>query len=296
MDFKQLEAFVYVVRSGSFSKAAEKLYLTQPTISAHIGSLEKELGAQLLVRSAKEAYPTQTGSALYEHAVRMLAMRDDALRTCKNSAPDITGAIHIAASTIPYHYVLPKAMAGFRSQYPEVTFQVYGLDSAAVVERVVAGKVEVGMTGAKMDEEKCEYQPILEDSLVLITPNTPEYDKKDGYTIDELRRLPFIIREVGSGTRKETEDFLAKKGISAGHLHIVAQMSEQDAIKNAVRQGLGVSVMSRLAVDDFAEFKMIRVYPLQEGEILRKLYLVYRKNRPLTAAAEAFVRYVREKV
>ena len=117
MDFKQLEAFVYVVKLKSFSKAAQRIYLTQPTISAHINSLEKELDTKLIERGTKYVYPTKPGSILYQYAIKMLNLRDDACCSVKNYNKELKGTLSICASTVPSQYILPKVVSAFREEY-----------------------------------------------------------------------------------------------------------------------------------------------------------------------------------
>lgn len=295
MDFKQLEAFVNVVDLKSFSKTAEKLYLTQPTISAHISSLEKELGVQLVVRSAKEALPSEEGKILYEYAQDMLALRDNALSAMQNMGHSIRGTLSIAASSMPSQYVLPQMMSGFRSHYPDVSFNVIRCDSGEVVRNIVNRKAEIGMTGAVMDSTKCTFEEFMDDRLVVITPNTERYRKigERGFTLQNLVTEPFLIREPDSGTRRETERFLRAMGVDPSSLNIVAQMDDPDAIKNSVTQGLGISIMSKTAAADFQRFGLIQTFDFDHAVLSRKLYLVCHQNHTLSPAAAAFLRYVK---
>lgn len=142
MDFKQLEAFVYVVKLKSFSKAAQRIYLTQPTISAHINSLEKELDTKLIERGTKYVYPTKPGSILYQYAVKMLNLRDDACCSVKNYNKELKGTLSICASTVPSQYILPKVVSAFREEYPHVTFNIQRQDSELVVENIAKGMAD----------------------------------------------------------------------------------------------------------------------------------------------------------
>lgn len=294
MDFKQLEAFAYVVKHKSFSKAAEKLYLTQPTVSAHVSSLERELEVQLIVRTPKEVYPTETGKVLYDYALSMLSLRENAIARCRRMKEEIKGTIFIAASTITYQYVLPKAMSLFLKEHPQVNFEIKSCDSQAVASSIVLGEAEIGLAGAKMDETNCTYIDFMDDRLVVITPVEAPYASIDPkqFSAAALKQYPFIAREPGSGTRRETEAFLRAKGIDPTSLSVVAQMQEPDAIKNAVSQGLGVSVISQLAVADFVKLNLVRAFPLEGKPIIRRLYIAHHKNRPLSPAASAFMHFV----
>ncbi|MDL2254048.1 LysR family transcriptional regulator [Ruminococcaceae bacterium OttesenSCG-928-I18] len=294
MDFKQLEAFAYVVDFGSFSKAAEKLHLTQPTVSAHISSLESELETQLIVRTSKSAYPSDVGKLLYEYASDMLSLRENAIEMCRQKRGEVNGVVNIAASTIPYQYVLPTALADFREIHPDVTFKLLRYDSAGVVSAVLSGKAELGMTGTVLEASKLVYHDIRDDELVLITPPLPPYSQKESsvFPLEEIPKSPFIVREPGSGTRKETEEYLQKSGIDPASLQVVAQMDNPDAVKSAVSQGLGISITSKLSAVDFEKLGLLKAFSLGEEKLIRKLYITHHKNRPLSRIAKAFLRFV----
>ncbi|MEM1486128.1 selenium metabolism-associated LysR family transcriptional regulator [Oscillospiraceae bacterium PP1C4] len=294
MDFKQLEAFAAVVSLGSFSKAGERLFLTQPTISAHISSLEKELGVRLIVRTTKQVYPSDEGKRLYLYAQNILRLRDDAISAITAASPQMKGTVSIAASTIPSQYVLPEVMAGFRKEYPHIVFRITHCDSAEVTQRVADGECEVGMTGAVINPSKCVYHDFTDDELVVITPDTEAYRSlgKSGFPVQALLQHPFIQREAGSGTRREYERFLEEIGISAARLRVVAEMEDPEAIKQSVSQGLGISIISRRAISDFSRFGLLLAFPLAHGAIDRRLYLVCRKSGHPSAEVRAFVDFV----
>lgn len=293
MHFKQVEAFVNVIRHKSFSKAAEAIYLSQPTISAHISSLENELGVCLIVRSTKEVYPSAAGQIFYQYALEMLRLRDRAILEVQSYSTEVRGELDIAASTVPSQYILPELLPSLVEKYPKVFFSVRQYDSGEVVGRIVNMEAEVGMTGTAPDKGACAFEPFMDDQLVLIAPNTPEYQEMTELTPAVLRSLPVIVRESGSGTRREAEEFLLGTGVDPKSLHVVAQMQSTESIKQAVRKGLGVSVISRLAAADFLESGDVLELKLQSTHPQRSFYLVYHKKRPLSPAAEVFVKEVR---
>ncbi len=295
MDLKQLEAFAQVVRLGSFSRAAERLYLTQPTVSAHIKALEEELGARLIDRAAREARPTEKGALLFGYAQEMLSLRDRAVAACaeaKNGA--LSGAVAVAASTVPYQHVLPRATAAFRAEHPAVTFTLTGCDSAGVVPEILSGRAEIGLTGTVLQSPQLLFQPFMDDELVVITPPGAPYDSlpEDGFRAEDLLKAPFIVREPGSGTRREVEALLAQKGVAPGALRVAAQMDNPDAIRSAVAQGLGVSVLSRLSCAEDIRQGRLRAFRIDGGRMVRRLYLVRHARRALSQAAEAFFRFM----
>ncbi len=295
MHFKQVEAFVNVIRHKSFSKAAEAIYLSQPTISAHISSLENELGVCLIVRSTKEVYPSAAGQIFYQYALEMLRLRDRAILEVQSYSTEVRGELDIAASTVPSQYILPELLPSLVEKYPKVFFSVRQCDSGEVVGRIVNMEAEVGMTGTAPDKGACAFEPFMDDQLVLIAPNEPEYRDRGELTAAVVRGLPFIMRESGSGTQREAESFLIGAGVDPKSLHVVAQMQSTESIKQAVKNGVGVSVISRLAVSDFLDSGDVVQLKLASTHPQRSFYLVYHKKRPLSPTAEAFIRSVRER-
>ena len=293
IDMKELEAFVYVVETGSFSRAAEALYLTQPTISAHVAALERKLNARLLVRTTREIYPSDAGNILYKYAKEILRLRAGAVQAIQTFAHERKGVISVAASTIPGQYYLPRLIQGFRAQYPDITFQVQVLDSAEVAEQVASRKTEIGFTGALISQQKCVYQPLAEDRLVIITPNTPKYQGylSTGFPVRQITGEPFISREAGSGTRLEMEGFLKEMGVSAKDLRIAVEIRSTESIKQMVSEGLGIAVMSESACRDYCQFGKLLAFDFDTVKLRRKLYLVRHKNSILSPIAQIFYDY-----
>ena len=145
MDIKELEAFVYVVENCSFSRAAELLHLTQPTISSHVSALERKLNIKLIVRTTKETYPSDAGKLLYKYAKEILQVRENAAIALRNFSQEMKGTISIAASTVPSQYYLPHLLQDFRARYPDITFNIQMEDSPKVVELVATRSVEPQM-------------------------------------------------------------------------------------------------------------------------------------------------------
>ena len=175
MNLKQLEAFVQVSESGSFSKAAKELFLTQPTISAHISSLEKELNVRLFIRNTKEVSLSDDGKDLYRYAKQITDLEKAIEERFYMDSDDGKHFITIAASTIPAQYLLPKILMCYRERYPKEQIKIMETDSSEVVTQVVDHMVDVGFTGTVLEKKHCKYIPFYKDELAVITPDTPEY-------------------------------------------------------------------------------------------------------------------------
>ena len=175
MNLKQLEAFVQVAEGGSFSKAAKQLFLTQPTISAHISSLEKELNARLFVRNTKEVKLSDDGKELYRYARQMIDLQKKIEERFETGKSESKHLITIAASTIPAQYLLPEILMKFNERYPKEQVKLLETDSSQVVTKIIDHMVDVGFTGTVLEKKHCKYIPFYKDELVVITPNTEKY-------------------------------------------------------------------------------------------------------------------------
>ena len=294
MNLKQLEAFVQVSESGSFSKAAKELFLTQPTISAHIPSLEKELNVRLFIRNTKEVSLSDDGKDLYRYAKQITDLEKAIEERFYMDSDDGKHFITIAASTIPAQYLLPKVLMCYRERYPKEQIKIMETDSSEVVTQVVDHMVDVGFTGTVLEKKHCKYIPFYKDELAVITPDTPEYrilKEQNRDDIDWIKRKPLILREEGSGTRKEAEKQLKNAGISMEALDIVASIANQETIKKSVKQGMGITVLSRLAAED--EDGLL-IFPIPGADEGRDINLVYNKNYQMTRSADRFIRIVKE--
>ncbi len=294
MNLKQLEAFVQVSESGSFSKAAKELFLTQPTISAHISSLEKELNVRLFIRNTKEVSLSDDGKDLYRYAKQITDLEKAIEERFYMDSDDGKHFITIAASTIPAQYLLPKVLMCYRERYPKEQIKIMETDSSEVVTQVVDHMVDVGFTGTVLEKKHCKYIPFYKDELAVITPDTPEYrilKEQNRDDIDWIKRKPLILREEGSGTRKEAEKQLKNAGISMETLDIVASIANQETIKKSVKQGMGITVLSRLAAED--EDGLL-IFPIPGADEGRDINLVYNKNYQTTRSADRFIRIVKE--
>ena len=287
-----------VVETGSFSKAAKELYLTQPTVSAHISALEKELKVRLFIRNTKEVTMSDAGQDLYKYAKQMFELECQIaehfnIRGRNSSNHSIT----IAASTIPAQYLLPDVLMMFKKLYPKEQFKLIETDSSQVVSHIVDGMADVGFTGTVLEKKYCRYIPFYKDKLSIITPNTEKYralQEDGGDEIFWLKGEHVILREEGSGTRKAAQKQLKKAGIDMGELDIIASIDNQETIKRSVRQGMGVSILSRLATEEEVQEGHMLAFPIPKSDAGRDINLVYNKNTPMTANVERFIKIIKD--
>ena len=291
MEFKQLEAFVAVVDYGSFSEAARKLYLTQPTISAHVRSLEEELHTRLILRTTKKTTITTRGYQLYDSAVRMLEIRNNLLENFTGVQKHM---IDLAASTIPSSYLLPEILAAFGKTHPDIYFHSIQADSAESINRVLDGTADLALVGQNTRDETCVFLPFCQDELVIATPITSHYLglQNKSVTFEDFIKDPIIIREKGSGTKKEMDLFLERIGITPSDLNVIARMNDLEGIKKSIVNGLGISILSARSAIDLQKTKQILLFPLEESAHKRTFYIVYSKNRILKPHVRQFIQFV----
>ena len=293
MDIKQLEIFTKIVELKSFSKAAEAVYLTQPTVSGHIQSLEEELGQRLLDRLGREVVPTRAGKVLYEYAKKMVALRDEAGQALDQLMGRMKGEIVIGGSTIPGEYLLPAIIGRFREKYPEITVVLKIADTADIVNRVLAGACEVGIVGSKVEDSRLEYSEFVIEELIIIAASKYPLPGK-GITASALSSIPFVMRERGSGSRMTIEKRLLEIGVDPSGINIVAEMGSTEAVKQAVKAGLGVSIVSSVAVAEDLRHNSLEVIPFKGKRFLRSFYISTHRGRTMSPIGQAFLDFLKK--
>ncbi len=290
MDLRLLDVFCAVYEERSFSLAARRLGLTQPTVSAHVKSLERSLAARLFDRSARRVDPTRAGEVLYD-AIRPLAeLRRAAAERLGRFLQRLEGDLLLGASTIPGEYLLPPRIGAFRKTHPGIRVRLIIRDSKAVLEELLAGRIEVGFVGARLSDGKLRFTPFGKDRLVLIAPPGFPAPKRGGIPLEQLKRHPMLVREQGSGTRHAFEEALGRLGLRLEELDIVAELGSTAAVKEAVRSGVGLAVVSELAVAcELANGQLQRVPVRRLDPLLREFFVVVAAGRTASPLCEAFL-------
>ena len=298
LDFRQLETFIQVVKLKSFSKAAHKLYLTQPTITSHIQNLENELGTILLNRSGKAISPTGAGDLLYKYALNIVNMRNMAQFDLGVYQGKIQGHLDISISSIPRHYILPALLKDFINKYPEVTFSITDYDSKNVFDSIIEGNTDFGIVGTYFNSPNLEYIELIDDELCVITPNNSDYPWDNFSELDPefLLGEKIISREKGSGTRTLVESQFAENNLDFEALKIIAYIDDTDAIKRFVELGVGISFTSKKAVKRELDMGLLKCFSIKGFELKRTFYFIYHKKRQLSPLSKTFKEFVVEYV
>lgn len=292
MEIRQLKTLIAVVETGSFTKAADKLFVSQPTISAHIRVLEEELKVQLFVRSTKSIEISERGLELYETAKNIVSLEEQLLDKWKNTGREV---FSLGASTIPSGYILPDIVKQFLRKHKNAHFVIKHGDSSDIIAGLENGLYDIGFVGMSTKNEAIVYKPLCEDTLVLITPNNEKfakYIKQGTIPADELKKMPFVIREDGSASGKAAKRILKALNLHEDELQITARLNDLESIKNFVASGIGVSIISDRAVTGLWDEKRLLKFNLPV-DCKRQFYVATRKNKLLTPIGEEFISFAK---
>jgi DNA-binding transcriptional LysR family regulator len=289
---QQLEVLVNLIDENSFSRAGSRMGLTQPSISKHIKNLEIFIDAPIIDRKQNGLSLTPEGRVLYDYARKILKLRDEAKFKIESSSDTGQNHIFIGASSIPATYILPTIIGKYMTNNPACVIHIHSGDSRDVIEMIHDGRVEIGFIGKPVIDKKLATEPVWNDSLLLVLGKDHPYADSDSLPVSELEKISFIGREEGSGTRSIIEK--AFKSASPGiKLNVICEMGSSEAVKEAVVAGLGAAIISVHAVKREIASGIIKAIPIENLNIIRPFFMLYKKDfRPLTRHS-GFMEFVR---
>jgi len=279
-DLRQLEIFVHIVDLKSFSKAAKVVFLAQASVSERIATLEKMVGVQLLDRLGRQVTPTKAGELLYKHAVLLLDMKKTACLEMQELMGVKRGDIRLGGSTIPGEYILPKILGLFCRKHPLISVNLSVADSVSIETEVSNGGLELGVIGSKTARKNLICHELWADELVLVIPSEHRWAGRETISVKALFDEPFIFREQGSGTFKIFDKYLQSEvtgGLSA--LKAVARFGTSTAVKEGIKAGLGVSILSSRALETELASGVLKVLRVENLPMRRSFYLIRDKRR-----------------
>jgi len=294
LDAHKLRIFAAVSELKSFSLAARKLFLTQPTVSQHISALEEHIGLPLLDRNGKNVSLTRAGELLYRYAKQISEISEEAQQALDFFKGRKSGHIALGASTIPGEYILPGLMGTFCSQYPGIKTTLRIADTEDIVRQLLDREIEFGIIGARVSGSRLQFTDFMEDELVVVVPRGHRWWDAGRVDLSDLTAEPFVMRESGSGTRISLGKRLQELGLHPGTLTVAAEVGSTTAVKEAVRAGLGISIVSAMAVRDEERHKQLKVVRIGAARILRTFYFVQDRRRALSPLAEAFIAFLQQ--
>ncbi|OIP96584.1 MAG: LysR family transcriptional regulator, partial [Syntrophobacteraceae bacterium CG2_30_61_12] len=288
-----MEIFCRVLELKSFTKAAEAVYLSQPTISEHVRTLEELLGEKLIDRLGKEVLPTPAGRILYQYALKILQLREEAIQAIARYRGDLSGKLVLGASTIPGTYVLPKWIGSFKADHPDIQISLQIGSTGSVVESVLNGELEFGMVGSRWEDRRLQLEALFSDELVLAVYAGHPWAELTEVPMSALYGEPFIMRRRGSGTRMVMSEILGAHGFDFSRLTVVAEVAGTEVVRESIKARIGVSILSRQAVADDIRHGVLQAVPIQGIRFGRPFYLVRRAGRELSPVSSAFLEHLR---
>lgn len=288
MTLKQIEVFLAVAETRSFSKGAEKCCITQSTASQHIQSLEEELGIRLFDRGRGGALLTEAGKLFFERARRITGECEASLSAIRRFRGMEDVVLRVGASNIPGTNLIPAVLGQFLREYPGVRLEVLQGDSRSVLQQLVNEDIELGFIGGRYENDEVEFEAMGEDAIICAV--SPDLVKGGKYSLSqaELCRVPLVVRELGSGTQKAVYETLAGTWIGKETLHIVAVLGSNEAVKRAILDGTGYAFVSRMTVAEEIANGLLVDIRVPGLNITRKFFAARRAGRELSPAATAF--------
>ncbi|MFW6240385.1 MAG: selenium metabolism-associated LysR family transcriptional regulator [Thermodesulfobacteriota bacterium] len=293
MDLWQLHIFRTVVDEGSFSRAGRTVHLSQPTVSSHIKDLEDHFGCRLIDRLSREAVPTRAGELLYDYARRLLALRDEAETALAAFHGTIQGRLTVGGSTIPGGYLLPRVVGGFVKRHPGVRVALTLGDTGEMLSAIAAGMLELAVVGTRSRDRAIEQWPLTADEMRLVVRADHPWANRESVSPSELAAAPFILREAGSGTLTSFQHRLEAAGMGLEDLRVVAEMGGTGAVIQGIKSGVGVSVISVVAVAEELAAGTLAALAIEGMNLRRRFYLTSGRGRTLSPLAGAFVEFLR---
>ena len=291
---QQMEAIISLVEERSFSRAAKRMFLTQPALTKNIKNAEDCLSVRLVNRSNTGISLTPEGKIIYDYAQRMVKLRDEAREKILVLGKNAGGNIYVSASTIPATYIFPRALSAFSKTNPDIRIYIKTADSEEALNMVLDNEVEMGFIGKKPLNKKLMAEPLWKDRLILAVPKLHPWRKKKSITLPELLNEPFVIREKGSATRDLFESCLKEsKSVSLSQFNIRCELGSSEAIKEAVIAGLGVSVISIYAVERELSQRLLFEVPIQGCPMERNFYLIYKSQFDFRPAHKIFINFIK---
>ncbi len=294
LELRQLETFIQVANLKSFSKAADALYITQPTVTNHIQNLEKELDTLLINRFGKTLTLTEPGNLLYSYAINIINSCEMAKFDLDSYKGKIQGHLHIYSSSVPMKNMIPYIMKEFISKYPDISFTLSEEDSKKIVDTILMGESDFGILGAKYLSNSIDYIDLMEDRLILILPNDQKYTFPNFSSISKniLFEEKILFREKGSGTRELIERTLKENSIDISDLKIVGYVKDTESIKELVALGVGISFISEKELNKNMDLTRYKLCYIDNLHFTRKFYFAFHKNRQLSPLNLAFKDFI----
>jgi DNA-binding transcriptional LysR family regulator len=293
MEDHKLKVFCTVAETKSFSRTSEIVHLTQPAVSLQIQALEDVYETKLFDRTSNAINLTPSGEILYRYAKEILALYAKAEKDVGKITGLIKGSIKIGTGTTVGNYILPSVIIDFKKNHPKIKIHVMFGNNKRIVELLNSGAIDFAILPDMKPNSKLVSEPIVSDELYIIAPPFHAWAKKKVISIIEMTKEPCVLREDGSATRELVERFFAEHGISFNDMHVALILGSTNSVKEAVEQGMGVSVASKWAIRRELKSGTLKILVPKEGRIQRKFSIVTQKNAVHGHAVDGFISYLK---
>lgn len=279
MELRHIETFLKIAELKSFTRAADELCITQPTVSKQIVDLERFFDVRLIDRTKRTVTLTRAGEILLQYAIDIISLKKDTIEAIASFRGLKKGKMTLGASTIPGIYIMPRLLSAFKKNYTGINFELVISDTKDIIEKMENGLLDIGMVGARNETSKIDFRKLIDDTIVFIAP--PDFP--DTLTLAQLVECPLIARERGSGTRNTLEASLMKlKDFRKRKLSIVAELSDNEAIKQAVMNGMGMAYVSRIAIAGEVAAGVLKEVRIQGlPEVKRSFFTITRRGKTI---------------
>lgn len=290
---RRLKVFHTVARLLSFTKAAEALHMTQPAVTFQVRQLEEYFNTRLFDRTHNRITLTEVGKLVYEYAEKIFKEYAEMENIVKEMTNNMSGILVIGASTTIAEYLLPALLGEFKTKYPEVRIHLSVSNTEEIVSMVENNDIDLGVVEAPVSNKNLTVELCSVDKLVAIVPPGHQLAKHHQITAQELVTYPYISREEGSGTREVITDYLNNAGLSFDDLNIVMELGSPEAIKGAVAAGMGVSILSRAAIQKELQLNLLKAVNLNPS-LERQLSFVHQKQKFRLRVIEELLKFSKD--
>jgi DNA-binding transcriptional LysR family regulator len=291
---EELITYCLVIDEKSFTRAAERLQLSQPAVSMQIKTLENEYKEKLLHRDGKEILPTESGEIVYQYASQIIELDRRSKQLVHESRETSTGRLSIASSSGPGERLLPKILGSYKKSYPSSEISLRVGDSDEIINQIIKYRYELGFVGISRRDSQLQFDPFLKDELVLAVNPDHKWAKEKQVDFSQVQKEPLILQQYGSGATAVLSKALAEYDLSIQDLNITMELGLQESARTAVESGLGITFISKLGILDELRNEQLKLIPIQGIQLDRFLYVVYLRNEPLTNLAQTFIEFARQ--
>ncbi len=295
LNFHQLHIFYNVATRGSFSAAAQALHMTQPAVTMQIQALEEYFGTKLLHRSTKKLQLSEAGHKLFPYAHRCTELVRETEEMMSNYTLDLHGKLVLAASLTIGEYILPPILGQFAKLHPQLDIQLRVMNSSQIVDGIRSQQLHLGLVEAPVADHDIHVEPIMEDELMLVVPRDHVLAAANEVKLEDVLSYPFVLREIGSGTRIVMEEALRRLGIEPERLHVVMELGSTGAVKSAVEAGIGVTMLSPSVVRHEEALGLVKTVRIRQVSVKRQFYAVHAQADLLSLPATALLTMLRNR-